>query len=419
MKKYNTCIVYDHGTLVSVALRLSRDFEKVFYYNPWKKDYNKASDLCIGEGFDEIEWVENFWDVVNENAGAIDVVIFTGILDSDVQKQLVRMSIPVWGSRGAEAMEIYRWDVLQTQKQLGMPTPASVQVKGIDELREWLYNASGATYYIKCDANERGNIETFCYMNDYEACELSIMMPLEKELGSAANTCTFIIQEAVDSVKEDGYDGFIVDGKYPGVCMYGIEAKDAAYAGCVKLYKELPDGVRYVNENLAPEIEKYGMRGQFSTEIRETAAGEAYLLDLTMRFPYPPSNCVNDNWLNMATCVVEGAKGILIDPEYEFEYVCELILYSDYAKDNDYKLMVPQGIAEFVHQPYCYKSPDTKSIIVIAQSIGNTNVGSVVSRAKTLDEAKELCIERAGMLSGYGLKYDAGALEDACRTLIG
>jgi hypothetical protein len=410
---YGTVIVYDHGTLVSVALRLSQDFEKTFYYTPWKKDYPKSADLCVGEGFDEIIWCEDFWDTVDKEKP--DLVVFTGILDGDVQMQLERMGIAVWGSRKAEGMEIYRWDMLEKMKEIGMPTPESVLVTGITALRECLYS-SDDTKFVKMDANERGNIETFCYMGDQEACELSVMIPLEKELGSARESVNFIVQDPIDTIKEDGYDGFVVDGQFPSRCIYGIEDKDAAYAGMACDYDDLPEGVKSVNESLGPIMAEYVMRGQFSTEIRESDGGDAYCIDLTMRFPYPPTNCILDNWTNMSECLMQGARGIMVDPVYECKYVCELIIYSDYAKENDFKLIIPDDIKDFVKQPYVYKA-ESGSTIVMCQPIGNCNVGSVVSRANTLEEAKKLCLDRAGMLGGYGIKYDAGCLEEACGKL--
>ena len=413
-KSYKKVIVFDHGTLVSVALRLSKDFEQTYYYNPWTKDYPKSSELSIGEGFPEIIWVEDFWDCVAQSRP--DLVVFTGILDSGIQMKLESDGIPVWGSRKAEGLEIYRWDTLQKMKELWMPTPISKKVVGITELRKELYSSTD-NKFVKMDANERGNLETFQYMGDEEACELSMMLPLEASLGSSRETVTFIVQDPIDSVKEDGYDGFNIDGMYPKTCTYGIEDKDAAYAGTTMSYEDLPDGVKAVNESLAPVLKEYGMRGMFSTEIREDEEGNAYCIDFTMRFPYPPSNCVMDNWTNMADCLVEGANGRMLDPVYDKKFVCELIIYSDYAKESDFKLIVPDDIKEFVKQPYCYMN-EAGSVIVVAQAIGNTNVGSVVSRADTLEEAKDLCIQRAGMLSGYGIKYDVSALESACEDLV-
>lgn len=409
MKKTSesVALIYDYGTLVSLALRLSKDFKKVYYFNPYKKDYNKSSELQVGDGFDEIEWVMNFWDVYDK----IDLFIFPQILDGDLQEKIVKDGKLAWGSREAERMEIDRWGFIEYMKKLGMPVPESKLIKGIDALRTELYK-DDKEKWVKLDSNERGNIETFRYIEP-EATELSILLPLEKDLGSYRDEIQFIVQAPVEAITETGYDGFVIDGKFPETALLGIEVKDMGYIGGVRAYKDLPEGVRYVNEKLAPALKAYGMRGNISTEIRETADGKHYMIDPTMRFPYPPSNIMMEMWENMAECIYKGAAGTLVEPIYKALFGVEVIMYSDYAKEEHYKLIVPDAIREFVKQPYAYKSRKTGSIIVVPQSTANTNVGSVIAYADTLEAAIDLVKERADQIKGHGLKIDMGCLDEA------
>ncbi len=336
-------------------------------------------------------------------------------MDGDLQEQLIDMKIPVWGSREAESMEIYRWDFIEYMKKLGLPVPPSKQVTGIDALRKELYKSKDIKW-VKIDSNERGNIETFKYIEP-EATELSILLPLEKDLGSYAKEIKFVIQDPIESVSEIGYDGFVIDGKFPATALFGIEVKDMGYIGEVRPYDKLPEGVKYVNSKLAPALKQYGMRGNISSEIREGVDGKHYLIDPTMRFPYPPSNLTFEMWENISECMYEGAKGNLVDPVYRGKFGCEIIMYSDYAKENDYKLIVPDDIRQFVKQPYIFKSKTTGSIIVIPQSVQNSNVGSVIAYADTLQGAVDLCIDRARKISGHGLKIDTGCVDDAMKQL--
>lgn len=412
-------MVYDHGTLVSLALRLSKDFEQVDYFYPESKsDYSKTSELCIGDGFEEINWVEHFWDAIKKNK--YDLVIFTGVRDGDIQDQLIEKGIPVWGSREAECMEVYRWDFLEFQKKLGMDTPKSMLVHGMTELRNELHKRKEKCW-VKLDANERGNIETFPYI-DEEATEISVLRPLEAKLSSAAEIVPFIIQDSIKSVREDGGDHLTVDGKFSDITTYGIEAKGEGWIGKVISYSDLPDGLKTINALLAPALKEYEYRGNLSTEIKESTDGKSYLIDLTCRHPNPPTNCIMDNWVNIAECMVEAAKGNLVTPIFEEGWMCEIFLFSSYARFADYKLLVPEELEPYVKRPYCYKSKVTGSIITVPQSsylpTDEVLVGTVVARAKSKEEVLKLCIERAHQIEGHGIIFNEHCLDEAAKNLV-
>jgi hypothetical protein len=236
---------------------------------------------------------------------------------------------------------------------------------------------------------------------------------LENDLGSWSEQVEWIVQKDIKAKAEIGYDGEVVDGVFPDNSVFGIEVKDIGYIGGARKYADLPEGVKYVNEKLKPYLKKMKVRGKFSTEIREGEDGKHYFIDPTMRFPYPPSQCMLEFCDNIAECIYEGANGRLIEPIYRGKFVCEIILYSDYAKEHDYKLIVPEEIRQWVKQPYCFKSPTTGSIIVVKQEVGNTNVGSVIAYGNTIEETIELCKKRAEMITGHGLKIDTDCLDEA------
>lgn len=405
-------LVYDHGTMVEVARRLADDFGEVYYFCPWKNDYSKSSELQVGDGFSEIKWVMNFWDVWKK----IDLFVFPQIMDGDIQEHLIENGKLVWGSREAECLEIYKEDFLVYLEKIGLATTKWEKVIGVKSLREKLYEQSDKKW-IKMDANERGNIETFPYLGDPEACELSIMMPLEKDLGSYAQEATFLVLDHIKSDIETGGDPFVIDGEYPKSWLFGIEEKDQGYVAEVRDFDELPEAVKFIHTKMSPTLKKYGMRGDFSTEIKIGEDGKFYFIDPTMRMPYPPTFLKLGMWKNIAECMYEGAKGNLVEPEWNGKFGCEIKMFSDYAKENDYKLIVPDEIKEFVKQPYIYKSKTTGSIIIVPQKVQSSDAGSVISWADTLQGAFDLCKKRALMIKGHGLKIDFNCLDEAIKQL--
>ena len=503
--KYKKVLIYDTGSFVSLALRLSEDFGQVFYFCNWKQDFSRTQDLNIGAGFSEFTWVRNFWDCINEEKP--DLIVFTDILGSDLQEQLIRMGFNVWGAREADCLEIYKWDFIKYQNNIGMPVPNSIHVTGIDNLRKELYSIynkypsnivdakslsvsydikqddlteeeladlrediqegkmqtvfqedetgtildgnkrleisqeenkkvkvftlpKGTTpeeatkisdylnkpRWIKIDADQRGDIETFKYIEP-EATELSILLPLERNLGSSAKTLDFIIQDNVDAEVETGFDGWVIDGEFSKQSFFGIEVKSKAYIGTAREYSKLPESVRYCNDKLQPALKAYGMRGSYHTEIREGNDGKYYLIDMTMRFGNPPTNIMMELIDNFAEILYEGAKGNIVEPIFRAKYGCEVVIKSPLAMDNDFKLIVPEEIQKWVKQPYIYKNSETGSIIVMKKLVPNDFVGSVVAIADTAEQALELCKQRLELIDGYMLSYDHECLEEAMNQL--
>jgi hypothetical protein len=403
-------LVWDYGSMVEVARTLAKDFGTVYYYCPWKTDYSKSSELQVGDGFENIKWVLNFWDVWKD----IDLFVFPQIMDGDIQEHLIENEKLVWGSREGEALEIYREDFLKYLEEIKLPTPKWKKVTGINKLRDALYSQK-EKLWIKMDANERGNIETFPYLGDPEACELSIIMPLEKDLGSYAQQAVFIVMADIESTAEIGGDPFTIDGLYPKSWLFGIEAKDEGYVGGVRDWQQLPEAVKNIHSKLSPTLKKYGYRGDISSEIKVGVDGKFYFIDPTCRMPYPPTFLKLGMWKNIAECMYEGAKGNLVEPEWEALFGCEIKLFSEYAKENDYKLIVPDEIKQYVKQPYIYRSKITGSVIIVPQKVHNSDVGSVIAWDNNLDRAIELCKQRVVMIKGHGLKYDLNCLDEAIK----
>lgn len=403
-----TAIIYDSsGLYTNVAIKLAKTYKKVYYYHVWAVDYPTPTHTEVGKGFDNIEHTLYPFDHYDE----IDLWIFPSLYNSDLQIFLEKQGKLVWGAREGEIMEINRWDFIEYQKEIGMEVSPSKLVKGITELRNELYNGS-ENRFVKIDANNRGAMETFKYINQ-DICEICDIRPLEHTLGMKSELMDFIVQDGIDAKCETGYDGFTIDGEFPKTSLFGIEVKDMGYIGGVRDYNKLPESVKQINDELAPALKGYGYKGNISTEIREGIDGKNYLIDLTCRFPYPPTNAMLIIWDNMAECIYEGAKGNLVDMKFTDNFVCEVMMFSDSAKTDYYTLFYPDKYKDNILQPYTTFM--NERTWVIPQDIPNNNVGSIVATGSTLEDAINKCKEISKEITGHNLKIDFACLDSAIK----
>lgn len=413
MKKYadKSVCVFDYGLHVELAITLSKDFGKVFYYSGWKADYPKSTVRNLGTGFKEFEKIYEFTD---EFIDSVDLFVFPCILDGTIQKDLEKSGKLVWGSRDAELMEIDRKDFIEYQKKIGLPVPNTEYVKGVQELREYLNKTTGIKY-VKANSNTRGDIETF-KVDDREICEQFDLRTLEYELGHSAKDKEFIVQDAIeDVIAEVGYDGFTVDGQFPPTALFGIEVKDMGYIGKVVPYEKLPECVKFTNQKLSAALKLDGMRGNISTEIKDVGDDKGFLIDPTMRFPYPPCNVLLCIWENISECMYEGAQGNLVDMKFKADFAIEVEMFSDTAKNSEYWLKYPNEISEHIKIPYSMFSDGKK--ITLPQEVKNNNVGSIVTWGNSIEECKKQAIQIADQIKGHGLKVDFSCLDLAIKEL--
>ncbi len=403
------CVYDAWGEYVDLARKLSNDFGTVYYYNEWKLNYPTSNMTSVGAGFPEIKKVLNFWDIYKE----CELFIFPCIYNGDLQEFLQSQGKLVWGSREGEAMEINRWDFLEYQKKIGMAVAPSKLVTGITELRKELYKSNDEKF-IKIDATERGDIETFKYINP-EITEISDIRPLEHRLGMRSETMKFIIQDKIPAKVETGYDGFTVDGKFPETAMFGIEAKDIGYIAEIRKYDDLPVSVKETNQALSASLKSYGYKGSIHTEVKEGDDGKNYLIDLTCRAGYPPTNLMMELWSNMAECMYEGAKGNLIDMKFNAKYGAEIEMFSESAKEDYYTLFYPDELKQWVKQPYITFMDGRQWIIPQVQM--NSNVGSLIAIGDSIDEVVGLLKERAEKIQGAHLHIDLTCLDSAIEEL--
>ena len=263
-------LVYEYGTFVGIAERLARDFGKVYYFSPWKSSFPQKKLVCIGEGLENIERVNSFWDYVDD----ADIIFFPDVIDGDIQVHLDTLGKHVWGSRMGENLELDRFGLKKLLKELKLPVGKYESVIGITNLRKYLKSHKDIWVKVSCF---RGDFETFKSVN-YDFIETRLY-EIEQNLGILKEEVEFLCENDLPDKVELGYDGYFVNGQFPTKSVCGIEIKDAGYIGIFKDYSKLPKPIIEVNTKLAPILKKYNYNNFFSTEVRVGKDGLGYLID--------------------------------------------------------------------------------------------------------------------------------------------
>src|SRR6185437_13818505 len=227
-----TACVCDDGQFVELAIRLSREFSKVYYWNPGLfSGFPKASLAAIGNGFDEIEWVRDFRSVKDK----VDLFVFPAEGNARLQIELQEEGKRVIGSRAAESLEMCRINFKQVQERLGLNVPKHVIIHGLTDLIDHLKTVEDR--WVKID-RYRGTFETQHHIN-FKLSQ-GWLRKLACDLGPLADEMSFLVEEPICGAVEIGYDGFFF-GNFPIHTLFGPEIKSKCYIGAVVDYDDLDE----------------------------------------------------------------------------------------------------------------------------------------------------------------------------------
>jgi len=400
-----TCLIYDYGLCTELALKLAEKFGKVYYFCHWQDAFPKSNKALIGSGLEseKVYRIHNFWDYVDE----VDLIFFPDTYCQDIVEFLRDNDYRVFGAGMAEQLENNRWYGRTIQKEIGLPYQNTVKVEGLKELREALVGE--VNKFIKLN-NFRGDIESFAH-KDYESSKVYLDY-LANVLGPRQNLIEFIIEDKIEGI-EPGYDGFVVDGKYPNYGMYGYEMKGTGYIGKICQYEEIPEPVKLVNDKLSFIFEQLSTRSFFSTEIRVDEKGTGYLIDYTLRSPMPVPTAIHlEIWENLAEFIWEASEGNLIDLIPKAKYGAGVSLDSEWAQNNWLEVSFPEEIRPYVkfrrfmkHKNKYYAVP------------GFTSICSVIGLGNTPEEAIEQVKERVELVQGFELDKETGGLDNVIKEI--
>lgn len=400
--KEKTVMIYDNGLFIELGKTLSKYFKKVYYCMPWKNAFPKSNQYIVGYGAEGVERIYNFFDYIDE----IDLFIFPDVYDGDLQVYLQSIGKNVWGSRKGEEMELYRCQMNEYMKSLGLYVTPYTSVTGISALREYLKEHEDV--YVKCSIL-RGDFESF-HSPNYEFVEPKLD-EIEYKLGAMKDIKEFCIEDAYNDAVETGMDLYTVDGQYPSQSLTGIEIKDLGYIGKVIDYNSVSTKITDFNEKISDTFKNYEYRGFFSTEIRISKDKPPYMLDFCARMPSPPSELYQLMYKNLADIIWYGSQGYMIDPIVEHKFGVEVMIFSSWADQNWQEI-------EFDHK---YRDNiKLRNLCVIndkyycvPQEVGLPEVGAIVAEGDTLKEAIELVKKIADTVQGYYLEIKMESIDKA------
>jgi hypothetical protein len=402
--KNKTVMVICSGQFVSFAECLSKSFKKVYYFKQWQMNgFPSTNDAFVGYGYN-IECVESPFDHFDD----IDCYIFTDLYNTGLQKHLISLGKNVFGSRGAEDFETDRFKFRKVLDKLNLPTAGCKMITGIDKLEAHLKTVKNK--YVKI-SKFRSLHETWRHIS-YDHSKV-IIEDIRNKAGNLADLVDFIVEDTIDSIIEIGYDGFIIDGKYPKNSMFGFELKDTCYMGKILQYDELPKVVKDINAKCAPYFKDYRMI--YSNEIRMADKKTGYLTDPSCRLPAPPSECYQNVITNLAEIIYYGSQGELIEPKYADKYFGEMIIISDLLEVGlEQCLEIPKDIEPFVKLRYSYKK-DGKYYCI--PTLNMPEVGAVVAIGNSPEQVVERLKEYCSKIVCYGVKFKLEKLDKAIEQL--
>lgn len=428
--KDKTALVWDNGLFVHIALKLAESFGKVYYGGNYVNAFPKSNFTLPGDGLDNITRILDFWRHVDE----ADLIVFPDVMYADMQKTCEGMGKRVFGARDGELLELQRWHTKEFLKSIDMPVAESHLIRGMEPLRRFLQERSGK-WWVKT-SRFRGDFETF-NSEDYELVKPKLD-ELEYAMGRKALVYPFVVEADIEAVLEVGYDGFTIDGQFPGdndQSLFGIEEKDVGYVGVAKKYAQLPEPVRWVNSKLQERLRAERYRGLFSSEVRCQSGEEelkgggqfedcpyifnpttpvggfrSFLTDPCCRAASPPSELYVE-WIgNWADIMWQGAEGVFVPAEPVARYGVEVMIHSSWADKGWQPVQFPEAIRPFIKLRNHCRIEDVDC--AVPQSYGLPEVGAVIAMGDTLDEAIAQVQERCAQVSGYYLECKTHAIPE-------
>jgi len=334
-----TALVYDNGLFCSLAERLTREYDRVLYFSPWERGFSTVNEACIGDGIPGVERVADIWSVKDQ----VDLWIFPDIQHSGLQLELESQGLAVWGARAGDELELNRELFLRTIESAGLDLPTFEVVRGITALKNHLREAEDK--YVKI-SRYRGSLETF-HWRSWKLDE-NFLDLLAVRFGAVRELVKFLVFDSIDTPIELGGDTYGIDGRWPGLMLHGIEAKDKAYLGAVTDTEKMPDQIKAVMDAFKPVLAKYRYRNFWSMEVR-VLDDKAYFIDPTCRMGLPSSSSQMELWDNLGEIIWHGANGELVEPKPAAMFSAEVLLKIKADKGGNWrKCEIPSELRQWL-----------------------------------------------------------------------
>lgn len=415
LSKKTACVI-DNGTTIEVAIRLSKDFGKVYYTTLARDAFARMNKEFIGVGIENIHvisqaetpGISDIWDLLDE----IDIFVFPDINFGELQLHLESLGKRVFGSRDGEQLENDRIFCKEAMEEVDLAVLPYKTLIGTEALREYLKKHDNV--WIKI-SKFRGIFETFKSKN-YRISE-SELDRLDVKLGPFRKTTEFIVEDDFPDSIEIAYDGPCVDGIYASKSLIGVEVKDLGYIARFLDNSKFPKEVTEWNSKMSSYFKNYRYRNFIGPEIRINKKRKSYMTDFAARHGNPPSPVYMEFYSNYSEFIWLASEGKLIDliPYKDYEWAAQVSMTCVDASKYETPLEFPDKIRQFVKLKYCTKRGKTYSII--PQFNEDDKIGDLIGMGKTLEDAFEMIEENAKLIESSGVDFNLDAIDLAIKEM--
>lgn len=402
LKEKSVLVIDSGGEYISIAQRLARDFDTVFYCTMWVNSFPKFNTLCVGLNVPDITRIDSPFEVLDD----VDLIVIPDLYLGAMADWLRDCKKVIFGSGCGENLEINRDEFYNWLDEVELPTPEYKVIKGVNKLRNYLKDKENK--WVKMSLI-RGNAETWNYKN--ARLSESRLDALEHDLGAYKNEVVFVVTDSIDNCVEIGHDTFSISGKFPQKLLMGIEIKDCGYAGKVMNYEKLPEVLKTIDKKIAPFFKETTYNGFFSTEVRYDGK-KGYFGDITLRAPQPPSDLQCELFDNFSEIIWDVAHGVVPEIKASKPYGVQIIIKSDWATSEAQAIYFPEKYAKNVKIKHLMIK-DGIHYYVPSDNFPMQEIGSVVATGNSLQEAIDLAKKIAKEVEGDCVHVNSDALDEA------
>jgi hypothetical protein len=400
-----TCMVWDlSGSYAFIAETMVGAFGQVFYHSQWESGFSRVSDFIPGVGLEGIDRVVDPF----EHLDSVDLVIFPDVGLDGLQQWLRSQGILVWGSAAAGVLERDRF-LLKDQLEAHRMDVADYEViEGLADLRKYLADPAHAGEWVKI-SYFRGVTETHKHFAGFASQGWTDDIAIK--LGPFQQVMRFLVEKPIEGkAVESGLDIYGVNGKIPQSIMWGYENKDAGYLGCCGA--RLPSRLEVCTAKFLPILVDYDYCGPFSTEVRSTDEDQDFVIDFTGRFPSPPSEAQCLNIENLPEIIYQGARGILVEPDFRYRFAAQFVVKSDVLESHAVGIKVGMPERALLHG-HC--RIEGKDYAVSPNQI--EEFAGAVGLADSMSDACDEAFEAAESIEGDRVSFSKDALREILETI--
>ncbi len=395
LSKKTVCFYDLAGSYTHLAEAVAPSFGRLLYFTPWERGFPVIQEFVPGLGLPAIERITDFEEHLDE----IDLAVFPDCGLGGFQEWLRRQGMLVLGSGNAGLLERDRWLLHGELRKVGIEIAKSDYIVGVTALR--LDVEKRGKCHIKCNLF-RGNMETQ-HPENYETFKTELDH-IEAELGPLADTMGFVVEEDIsdDNCVEVGFDDHFGGASYAGPTLWGYERKDKGYLGFAG---ELPARLDDLRRRTARMLRPYGYSGPCSIEVRITPERDVFL-DLTARYPSPPSEIYPSLVRNLAEVMWGAASGHPVAPDFAAPIAAQLVICSKRAGEG-LPVLVEVGMPARVVLHGHFRV-DGHDCLVCPSKI--EECAAAVGLGNSVEDAFAEAIEAAHSLIGPDLSFEESAL---------